>query len=129
MFNNGKMCVFIRKDAYDVACNFGFTSEQFRHFMRIHQGVWMDVDTDYLFRDQFNVKTKNGQVVRIPSHYVAMVRNDARIGKKTCMNCGKTSVYKDKLGRIHNTCPNCGCNDSRLLWVLTPQPETHGVSC
>lgn len=127
MFNNGKMCVFIRKDAYDLACSFPYTSEQFRHFMRIHQGVWMDVDTDCLFRDQFNVKTRTNGIVRLPAQYVSMVRNDARLGKKICMNCGKSSVYKDSLGRIHNSCPNCKIEGN--YWVFTQDPSTHGVIC
>ena len=66
MFNNGKMCVFIRKDAFEVACSIPHTSEEFRHLMRVYQGSWMDVDTEHLFRDQFNVKTRMNGWVRLP---------------------------------------------------------------
>lgn len=127
MFNNGKMCVFIRKDAYEIACSFPHTSEQFRHLMKTHAGLWLDVDTDTLFRDQFNVKFHTGDWVRLPYMYVGTVRNDKRLGQKLCMNCGKSSVYKDKAGRYHTTCPNCKRSD--CFWVYQQDPATYGVIC
>ena len=127
MFNDGRMCVFIRKDAYEFACSFSYTSPQFRNLMRIYQGTWLDVDTDHLFRDQFNVKTRQTGWVRIPAQYVSQVRNDARIGKKICLNCGKSSVYKDSLGRVHNSCPNCKMDYQ--FHVFRPEPSTNGVIC
>jgi hypothetical protein len=129
MFNNGKMCVFIRKDAYEVACSIPHTSEEFRHLMRVYQGTWMDVDTDHLFRDQFNVKTRMDGWVRLPYIYIAMVRNDARLGKKLCLNCGKSSVYKDSMGRIHKSCPNCKIEHPNAFWIYQQDHSTNGVIC
>ena len=131
MFNNGEMCVLIRKDAYEFACSIPHTSEQFRQFMKSCAGTWKDVDTEHLFRDQFNINCKSNGLgwVRIPAQYVSMVRNDARLGKKLCLNCGKSSVYKDSMGRVHKSCPNCKIEQPNAFWIYQQDPSTHGIIC
>ena len=110
-------------------------SENFYQLMKKNEGKWVEVDTTYLFRDAFNSKivhesfdgNSSIKCTHIPARYVLAVKNDARIGKKRCNYCGKISVYEDKLGRKHKTCPYCHRDD--YIHIFNPIPNTSGIIC
>lgn len=59
------------------------------------QGKTLDVETEYLFYDQFNTKD-----MRIYINSVEKVIDDIRQNKMRCQYCGKTSDIAD-------ICPKC----------------------
>jgi rubrerythrin len=67
-------------------------------------GKTIEVETDYLFNNQFNtapIKGVSERGLRIMENLVEEVIDDERIGKYKCNWCGGYSEKKDK-------CPNCG---------------------
>lgn len=68
------------------------------------EGKWIDVDTRFLFKDQFNTApipnvANNG--VRIPIEYVDEIEDDERINHNRCSYCGyKTLIFEKQ-------CHNC----------------------
>ena len=71
-------------------------------------GKLVDVETDYLFADQYNIKQEN---LRVFDYHVAEVIEDARSGRQRCQWCGKHSV-------IAAACPHCG--KAEYLTAFTP---------
>ncbi len=78
------------------------------------QGKWLVVETDFLFRDQFNTPPIDGVSdigLRIMENLVSEVENDARKELVKCRNCGKHEKWtkwefrEDDKGAF---CPNCG---------------------
>lgn len=69
--------------------------QNYRKWIEEHKGQWVEVDTDYLFHDQYNTATtvnNSGEMdggCRLYDTQIDAVRNDARIGKGKCKYCGK----------------------------------------
>lgn len=79
------------------------TPKQYKDAMEEIAGQWIDVETDHLFENQYNVTTPNGVGLRIMESQVRGVQDDARTGKQRCNYCGKISEY---IGL--DLCPHCG---------------------
>lgn len=63
------------------------------------QGMTLEVETEYLFKDQFNTGPIPGvseHGMRIMESVVEEVIDDERPGKARCQWCGKTSMTTDK---------------------------------
>jgi hypothetical protein len=73
------MQIKIRENAFCSDC-----SKDFQNFIADNGGKWIDVETDYLFKNQYNVAK-----FRIMDKHISAVRDDARIGKGKCIYCGK----------------------------------------
>ena len=54
----------------------------YRIAMNALAGTWVEVETDFLFKDQFNVKD-----LRIYLHNVDEIRDDMRRYRKQCLHC------------------------------------------
>lgn len=80
---NNKMQVKIKKNAYVFASNYG--GNGFRETLQKLEGKWLDVETDFLFNDQYNIKEPN---IRVYDSMIEAVRNDARNGMGKCKYCG-----------------------------------------
>jgi hypothetical protein len=70
-------------------------------------GCWVEVDTKYLFNDQFNVTDGNhpGANLRVMLRNVAEIKNDVRVNRKFCRWCHHHSPIKAK------ACINCKHDD------------------
>jgi predicted Zn-ribbon and HTH transcriptional regulator len=71
------------------------------------QGRRLKVETEYLFKDQFNtapIKGVSKYGLRIMKESVEKVYNDERIGKGRCNWCGKTVFMSDVK---YDACPEC----------------------
>lgn len=79
------------------------------------EGKWLEVETDFLFKDQFNTPPIEGvseSGMRIMESMVEVVENDARKEMVKCQYCGKTEKwtrwYYRPESRQGAFCPNCG---------------------
>ena len=87
-----------------------FNIEWFRVLKKI-EGMVLEVDTKYLFKDQYNTVPVEGVSdagLRIMDDYVECVIDDERQGKARCLYCGKTVELDDK-------CNICGSFDLEVL--------------
>lgn len=86
--DDGPMMIRIRDNAGDAASGINL---DWKRMMQQVQGQWLEVETDHLFRDQFNTAPILGvseSGMRIMQSDVAEIRNDARVGKSRCNWCG-----------------------------------------
>ena len=70
-------------------------------------GKVLEVDTEFLFKYEFNTKPIPGiseDGIRIPEHYVEEIIDDVRRGKARCDLCGEVSNSTE-------VCTNCGRKD------------------
>lgn len=93
-------------------------------------GQWVEVDTDFLFSNQFNTVPMidgNGNPCngfRVMESDVIGVRNDMREGRARCYWCGKHSIFAGKLSEIKETeCVHC--EKSGYLKDLTPRKVSY----
>ena len=80
------------------------------------QGMTLDVETEHLFLDQFNTGPVPGvsdQGLRIMTHVVVEVIDDARPGRQKCRHCGKDSK-QDML----DCCPHCNDCGHLEKWTV-----------
>lgn len=82
----------IRKVGHIYANN-----SELREYLNKNAGKWVEVETDYLFHNQYNIEK-----FRIYDSMVEAVKNDKRIGLGKCNYCGKIV----KTGETCNTYPN-----------------------
>ena len=73
-------------------------------------GRWLEVETDFLFDNQFNTAPTEGhdQGLRISSHYVEEIKGDARDGREFCTYChgnGPAGEKCDRCGRAESLRP------------------------
>lgn len=94
------MQIKIKKNAYVFA---GYNSNnEYRNKLKELEGKWIDVETNHLFNNQYNIKG-----LRIYDSMVEAVRNDARINKGKCNYCG-TMLNVGELCNKHKKCINYG---------------------
>lgn len=85
-----RMFIRIRELAYVYA-----ESNSFRQWCKDNVGMWVEVDTEYLFNNQYNTCSTVGADGslhggwRLLDAHIDAVRNDARVGKGKCKYCGK----------------------------------------
>lgn len=87
------------------------TSGDWRQMMQEIAGTVIDVETDYLFRGQYNtapIKGVSASGLRIMDKDVAEVIDDARIGLQKCYYCGSTSPVSA------DVCPKCQHDKTHL---------------
>lgn len=75
------MKIKIKKNAYVFA---SYNSSEMRNWLKEHEGAWVDVETDYLFNNQYNTEK-----YRIFDSMVEAVQDDAREGMGKCKYCGR----------------------------------------
>lgn len=91
------------------------------------RGQWVEVDTTYLFNNQYNLKNYD---LRVMDESVEAVRDDARPGKVKCGYCGKmfssmedlTAHYLEEEANAHN-CENCRCYQKYIAHTDRSQTE------
>ena len=86
------MQILISKEP--IVC--GASNHSYRESLKALAGQWVDVETEHLFNDQYNVAH-----LRIMGQNVRKVKDDARLGKAKCGYCGLCQP-------IQNHCIN-GC--------------------
>ena len=96
----------------------GEHSHNYYRMLKAIQGTYVEVETEYLFRDQFNTVPIPGVSelgMRIMWKYVDEIAEDARIGVMKCNHCGKQNY-------VELTCPDCKneqvqplCRESEIL--------------
>lgn len=82
-------------------------SQRYKKMLEQIEGKVVDIDTTYLFKDQFNTAPIPGvseQGLRLTLHEVDQVIDDARPGKGRCNYCGATVPACER----SDACPNCG---------------------
>ena len=81
-------------------------SRSYYNQLKMIDGKIIEVDTKYLFRNQFNtvpIKDVSKFGMRIMDYCVDKVINDKRIGMMRCQYCGKTVKWN-----IKKKCGHCG---------------------
>ena len=92
---------------------------RFYEMLQKVDGQWLEVETDYLFSDQFNTVPVPGvseQGLRIMAASVVDVEDDARPGKARCQWCGKTSTDLE-------ACSHCGKDEYLTVFKPCPHPK------
>lgn len=83
------MKLVIKKNAVEVAKNHGsFSYHGYLDYVSRIAGTTVDVETDFLFEDQYNIVQEN---LRVHDEIVEEVIDDARTGRQRCNYCGKHS--------------------------------------
>lgn len=93
------MKIQIKKNAYVHA-----GSSEMKTFLQLNEGNWIDVETDYLFNNQYNTET-----YRIYDSMVSAIQYDARINKGKCNYCGQM-LDKGQECTKHKECKEYGIN-------------------
>ena len=108
------MKILIRKDAVDLYVKDHtdyngeyFGDDEWERTLEFIAGKEVEVDTDMLFKDEFNTMPIPGvseEGIRVPIEYVTKIINDKRHGKARCDFCNEVSNSTEK-------CTNCGRTD------------------
>ncbi len=109
---------------------YGLHDPKFAEMLRKVEGQWLEVETEHLFRDQFNVSTDpevSANGLRIMIEDVAAIEGDVRLG---VVKCGWCYGYdRDGDGK----CDQCGKDDYLAplnpIQPILPNPtaDAHGV--
>jgi len=85
----------------------GASYNSYRQKINEVAGCWLEVDTKFLFKDQFNTTSgkHSGADLRIMLRNVAEIKNDVRVNRKFCRYCHHHTRIEDKL------CHNCNRDD------------------
>lgn len=89
------MQILIDVKSFPIGC-----PQSYKDKLNELNGTWVDVETEYLFKDQFNTKE-----LRIMARHVKEVKDDIRKYRKRCNYCGRHSALVDK------KCKHCNRND------------------
>lgn len=98
------MQIKIKKNAYVFS-----NDSKMRDWLIKNEGQWIEVETDYLFANQYNTAE-----YRIWDSMVEAVRDDARINKGKCGYCGMI-LNRGEICRKHKD-----CLDYEIEW-FTPE--------
>lgn len=101
------MKIKIRKDIVSVYQQEGMDDYEWEETLSKISGKTLEVDTDELFKYEFNTKPIKGvseEGLRIFDNYVEEVIDDIRPGKARCDLCNETSMSDE-------VCSNCGRSD------------------
>lgn len=101
------MKVKIKKDVKNNYLPYLDEDYELEYILDNISGKVLEVDTEYLFQNEFNLKPIPGltnEVMRVFIEDIDEIIDDARKGKAHCELCGETS---DSL----NVCTNCGHSD------------------
>ena len=99
--------LLVEKPAFTYPCE-----QSYIDIIRGIAGKWVEVETEHLFDDQYNVAE-----ARVFEKHVVKIEDDARIGRMKCQNCGTHSP-------ISHVCPKCFGEWGRdKQWLLKPFPQ------
>lgn len=112
---NKPMQVRIKKNAYVFVGNYSFnnSSEKLRKFLKANEGKLIEIDSEFLFNDQYNTTSfidENGVLnsgFRIFDSMICEVINDKREGKGKCKYCG-SMLNAGEICVKHTECLNYG---------------------
>ena len=134
---NKIMQVKIKKNAYVFVSNYGVGQGDYRDQLKKLEGKWLDVETEHLFNDQYNIKAPS---IRVYDSMIEAVRNDARPGLGKCKYCGAmikagkvcTKYTAEKPSKIGDH-PATTCAEYGIEW-FTPENTyfikyPQGVKC
>ena len=117
------------------------SNPEFKKWLEDNAGKWVEVKTDYLFHDQYNVDK-----YRIMDNMVSAIEDDARLNKGKCNYCGalvepghEEEHFEDKENKVcegcwwfrdrkgykecnydKDSCTNMECRKSGIDW-FTPE--------
>lgn len=113
------MDIRIRDNAYDIYIggvhNGRIINWKWADTLKALQGMTIEVETEYLFANQFNTAPIDGiseNGMRIMAESVAEVIDDERLGQMRCEWCGAVSV-------VSSTCSNCERDDHLKVFDMT----------
>lgn len=94
------MKVKIKVNAHELylANNFGIISDYWDIIFNKISGKTLEVNTDLLFKDEYNIKPKKGILnneIRMFDEYIDKIIDDARIGKPYCTFCDHFSTSNE----------------------------------
>lgn len=101
------MKIKIREDALQMYLQFEDQDDFWERVLEKISGTYIEVDTDVLFKYEFNTVPIPGIAedgVRIPEELVSEIIDDERIGKAYCELCNETSSSTE-------VCSHCGRED------------------
>lgn len=113
------MQLLIKKNAQKIYKEEGgsFNQEYYNKLGKI-AGKWVNVETKYLFSDQYNIEEEN---LRVFDNIIEKIKDDARKGKARCHWCGKISQCHYDITRKQFTIKECQhCNKSEYLTIFKP---------
>jgi hypothetical protein len=96
------MKVKIKKNAYVFVGN--YNSNGLREVLKKLEGKWLEVETDHLFNDQYNIKEPS---IRVYDSMIDEVKDDERAGKGKCGYCGKM-LNTGEICEKHEDCKKYG---------------------
>ena len=95
-------------------------NEKWYEILKKIDGKTLEVETKYLFKDQFNtvpIKDVSEQGLRIMGNMVDEVMDDVRIDKKKCCYCGTVTE------NINKKCPKCNKSEYFEEWNFRTMEE------
>lgn len=105
-----------------------YTHDNFNDTLRALRGTWVEVDTSYLFNDQYNLKGYN---LRILDKHIAALQDDERAGMVKCGYCGKQFKTAEELQAHYvemdasaHDCENCTDYANGLKDIIREKVET-----
>lgn len=99
--SNVDMFVRIKLNAYVWSSHMN-DQANFRKYLQENEGKLIQVETDYLFNNQYNTPE-----FRLLDSHISEVVNDARIGKGKCKYCG-TMLNEGQICLNYGQCPEYG---------------------
>jgi len=116
------------KEIYLAGSTYNFSSYGFGRDwaakMDAIAGTELEVETKYLFTDQYNTGPIKGvakQGLRIMDEYVDEVIDDVRIGRGKCNWCGKHSVKSEK------GCEHCEKGQEYMVWFNDERTKQYSI--
>lgn len=94
--------LYVATQALNAPVNYSWAAK-----LRALEGMTVDVETDYMFQDQYNTGPIPGVSdigLRIMAQSVVEVIDDERPGAQRCQWCGRCS-------KVSDTCPWCAHDD------------------
>lgn len=107
---DGKMRIHVREDAEKAYRQFMYATGQspsmaWAEKLQAVQGMWLEVETEHLFLDQYNTSPITGITelgLRLFNRDIDAIENDVRERMKRCSWCGKCCPKEE------GSCPKCG---------------------
>ena len=105
--------------------------EKYLTALNNHRGEWVNVETERLFNNQYNI-TLDGCGIRVFDDDITAVKDDARKNAVTCGYCGKTfpnmDEYKkhvsENIGKAKKDCINCFWYRSHIADTIRTSEKT-----
>lgn len=87
-------------------------NSQWAEQLKSIEGIWLEVDTKFLFVDQFNVRNNNNELLGLMLSDISEIKDDVRKISIKCNWCGNLmNVSHDK------SCTNCKKSEYLEKWI------------